>query len=114
MSDDSSSTYIIVTEENIMNCEVIPYCESQAQALEGCEGPADGFALSPEGPEQPPPGCEDEAVQSHHTHVGGQSGCGCGGLRSGAVSGCVGDAGRADSIWDSVAVAGVKEKHTDA
>ena len=55
-----------------------------------------------------------EALQSHHTHVVGQSGCGCGGLRSGAVSGCVGDAGRADSIWDSVAVAGVKEKHTDA
>ena len=57
MSDNSSSTYIIVTEENIMNCEVIPYCETRAQALEGREGPADGFALNPESPEQPPPGC---------------------------------------------------------
>lgn len=33
MNDNSSSTYIIVTKENIMNCEVIPYCETWAQAL---------------------------------------------------------------------------------
>lgn len=40
-----------------MNCEVILCCETWAQALEGREGPADGFALNPESREQPPPGC---------------------------------------------------------
>lgn len=49
-----------------MNCEVILCCETWAQALEGHEGPADGFALNPESHEQPPPGCKDKVVQSHH------------------------------------------------
>lgn len=66
MNDNSSSTYIIVTEENIMNCEVIPYCETWAQVLEGHEGPADGFTLNPESREQPLPCCKDEVMQSHH------------------------------------------------